>query len=596
MATHGWFYVSLGAKCRLLFGLAVVLIIAAALFVPWYTLEELVHDSNIQWAYRLALLARPMVDPANPDWAQQQRRLDQWWSDHRDELKLPPDSPQLVRLITPDFYPVSRERLKKLAERINLTAQNWVDGRPAALLLEMPEVQLLLGAKTLAPPWMQKLIGDPAMALALRLDQAISPYVLDEFQAKCVRQMQDSDKTMLSTTVEQPGLSTSYRAVLGVRGKETEVGRRPLVGLIDVRVPANMPEAMFWIRIVIILAGLLAGFLAILVFYLITQKLILAPVRELKGLADRVAGGDLSARAAIATGDEYEELSAAFNNMLVRLERSREQLETINRSLDTRVGELAETNVALFESNRLKSEFLANVSHELRTPMTSIIGFADLLHDLTQSPTPPDSTRIARYAYNILTSGRMLLDLINDLLDLAKIEAGKVELHRSTFAPRDVCEALTDFVRPLLDKKKLTMNVSLAESLPMMNSDAGKLRQVLYNLLSNAIKYTPEGGTIELDAAPSNGGRSIRISVSDNGPGIAPEDREVIFEKFRQLDSSVTREHSGSGLGLPISRELCVMLGGNIRLESELGVGSTFIIELPTESPEKVSRYMPVLT
>ncbi|UCD30537.1 MAG: HAMP domain-containing histidine kinase, partial [Planctomycetota bacterium] len=345
-----------------------------------------------------------------------------------------------------------------------------------------------------------------------------------------------------------------------------------------------------WTRISLILAGVLAGFLAILIFYLISQKLILAPVRELKDLVEEIAGGDLSARSAITTGDEFEELSDAFNNMLGELERSRTELETINRSLDTRLGELAETNVALYESNRLKSEFLANVSHELRTPLTTIIGFADLLRDIIHADGEVDKTRIARFAHNILTSGRMLLDIINDLLDLAKIEAGWIELHRAQFSLPVVCEALNDFMKPLMDKKQQTMIMDVQDNTPAMNSDAGKLRQILYNLLSNAHKYTQEGGTIRLQADSFDAGRQVRLVVADNGPGIAPQDREQIFEKFRQLDSSVTREHSGTGLGLAISKELCSLLGGTIRLESELGVGSRFIIELPVECPQAPQR------
>jgi signal transduction histidine kinase len=244
----------------------------------------------------------------------------------------------------------------------------------------------------------------------------------------------------------------------------------------------------------------------------------------------------------------------------------------------------------LFESNRLKSEFLANVSHELRTPLTSIIGFADLLRDSAQGEGVLDKKRIARFAHNILTSGRLLLDIINDLLDLAKIEAGKIELHRSSFSLRDVCEALSDFMKPLVDKNSLTFEIDLQDNLPVMYSDAGKIRQVLFNLLSNAVKYTPPGGVVRLEARSIDNDQAVQLIVADNGPGIAPEDQQRIFEKFQQLDPSVTREHSGTGLGLPISKEICNLLGGTIRLESELNKGSRFIVELPVECPEMSNR------
>ncbi|HON68805.1 MAG TPA: ATP-binding protein, partial [Phycisphaerae bacterium] len=150
--------------------------------------------------------------------------------------------------------------------------------------------------------------------------------------------------------------------------------------------------------------------------------------------------------------------------------------------------------------------------------------------------------------------------------------------------------------RPLFDKKNIEFHMELAEELPMMNSDAGKIRQILYNLLSNASKYTPEGGQVRFRAEPIDGGQQVRLAVTDTGPGIAPEHREQIFEKFRQLDSSVTREHSGTGLGLAITRELSMMLGGQIRLESEVGKGSTFIVELPVACPDAAARRMPALT
>ena len=274
--------------------------------------------------------------------------------------------------------------------------------------------------------------------------------------------------------------------------------------------------------------------------------------------------------------------------MLVHLRNSQDELITINKSLDTRLGELAETNVSLFEANKLKSEFLANVSHELRTPLVSIIGFAELVHDAMETP-PKDRTRLVRYADNILTSGRMLLDIINDLLDLAKIEAGKIELHLSRFAIAEVAEKLIDFVRPLAEKKNLRLAATVAPDLPEMHSDSGKINQILYNLLSNAVKFTPSGGSIGIDGR-GDGDSAIELRVTDTGCGIATDNQSMIFEQFRQLDSSATREHGGSGLGLAITKELTRILGGSIRVESEPDRGSTFIVTLPCEAPKHTER------
>lgn len=590
---------SLAAKCRLLFGMAVALIIGSALFVPWYSLATFVHDRNIQRARHLAVLGRTLLDPMDTNWGQQQTRINQWWDDNAKSLNLPAQKPLLLQLPPPLPGPVSVESLlaplagiARLVERPVAAIGGHV--RPS------PGLALVLGGWRAVPDEWRQWGVSTAAAAGRQVIRTLQPkgLVLDDFRRRCVEAMsKDESLHEMQQPERRAGGASRYRVILAIRGEDTGSGHRPLLGLVEMNLESTRSDAaLMWIRVVIILAGFIAGFLAILVFYLIVQKFILAPVRDLTVLAEDIAGGNLNARAVINTGDEFENLGEAFNEMLGQLERARVELETINRSLDTRLGELAETNVALYESNRLKSEFLAVVSHELRTPLASIIGFADLLRDSSQGEGEVDRGRLHRYAHNILVSGRMLLDLINDLLELAKIEAGKVELHRSRFALQDICEGLADFTRPLADKKQLTLVIELDEALPMMNSDAGKVRQVLYNLLSNAIKYTPEGGTIRMEAAPRDGVKSIRLAVTDTGPGIAPEDQERIFERFRQLDSSVTREHGGSGLGLAISKELVHMLGGSIRVDSELGKGARFTVILPVECPETVLRPLPSLT
>jgi signal transduction histidine kinase len=241
---------------------------------------------------------------------------------------------------------------------------------------------------------------------------------------------------------------------------------------------------------------------------------------------------------------------------------------------------LAQTNVALYESNRLKSEFLANVSHELRTPLNSILGFAELLRDtVAQNP----DAKPVRYLQNILTSGRNLLDLINDLLDLAKIEAGRMDVRSEPLSLGDVFEGLINLLKPLAEAKTLSIVPTVAADVPIIHSDPAKLQQVLYNFLSNAIKFSPVGGRVDISAQTEQKD-AVRIMVSDQGPGIDPEKHEVIFEKFRQIDGSVTREHSGTGLGLSISKELTVLLGGTIGIKSRPGQGAAFWIILPLKT------------
>jgi signal transduction histidine kinase len=256
----------------------------------------------------------------------------------------------------------------------------------------------------------------------------------------------------------------------------------------------------------------------------------------------------------------------------------------VNHDLDKKVDELAQANMALFEMNRLKSDFLATMSHELRTPLNSIIGFSEVL-----ASTDTLTDRQRRFAANIQTSGKMLLGMINDILDLAKIESGKMEVRPEDFSIRDVCESLTSLARPIAERKDIDLVCRLDEAIPLLRQDPGKVRQILYNLLSNAIKFTPEGGRVTLDARIE--GRNVVIAVADTGIGIAEEDREKIFEKFRQAgqpgvaDGVLTREHQGTGLGLSIVRELARLLGGDVTLESRLGQGSTFTVRLPMQLP-----------
>ena len=179
----------------------------------------------------------------------------------------------------------------------------------------------------------------------------------------------------------------------------------------------------------------------------------------------------------------------------------------------------------------------------------------------------------------------MLLGLINDLLDLAKIEAGKLQLHLADINLRDLLTNLIDFVRPLADKKSLQLAVILPDEIPKLHSDPGRMQQILFNLLSNAIKFTPDGGLVELSLVVEEADEII-IRVRDRGVGIAEDKLETVFEKFRQLDGSMTREHGGTGLGLAISRDLARLLGGDLTAASREGEGSTFTVRLPTTAPQ----------
>ena len=314
----------------------------------------------------------------------------------------------------------------------------------------------------------------------------------------------------------------------------------------------------------------------------------LRAVRRLRDVAEKVRSGDLHARSTLRTGDDLQQLGEAFNSMVEALEAAQARLEAINRSLDLKVGELSEANVGLFESNRLKSEFLANVSHELRTPLNSILGFADLLAELARNDANADPKRM-RYIGHIQASGRGLLEMINELLDMAKIEAGRMEVSVGSVSVAEVLEGIAAIMRPLAESRGAAIEVERPDDLPTLETDPGKLQQILYNFVSNAVKFSPEAGKVRLKAeACSRDGRpAVRLSVSDQGPGIPADMQQAVFEKFRQVDASHTKRHGGTGLGLAICRELAQMLGAGVGLQSTVGRGSTFWVEVPVQFAAK---------
>jgi len=350
------------------------------------------------------------------------------------------------------------------------------------------------------------------------------------------------------------------------------------IGAVVIQRLADIGYTVLINRVSIIAAWLIAGAGAIVAFYMITQRVILRPIRQLRALASNVTEGNLDIRSAIKTGDEYEKLANAFNNMLDGLQAAQEKLRQANKQLDAKIVELSERNIELFKANKIKSEFLANISHEFRTPLNAILGFAQVLRD---KPGLLKKEKAQRYAENIITGGNRLLNMINDLLDLAKTEAGKMELHIEKTYVKQLCKALIASFSLLTKKKKIKVKLITEDNIPPLMTDAGKVQQILYNFLSNAVKFTPQRGRIEIRASLLPDENTVRIAVTDTGCGIAEADREKIFEKFRQTDGSITRESTGSGLGLTISRELAAMLAGSIGLESEPDKGSTFWLDIP---------------
>jgi len=367
-----------------------------------------------------------------------------------------------------------------------------------------------------------------------------------------------------------------------------------LLGMVEVEFPAEHTKKKLDENNAILLATAIATtFLAMVAAYAIVRYVIVKPVLHLKDVSDQIARGNLDLRADIRTGDEFEELSHAFNRMLRHLVAVQEELRQVNGSLDAKVDELAQVNMRLFEMNNLKNDFLTTMSHELRTPLNSILGFSDVL-----AGSPNVNEKQKRYLQNIQTAGKDLLTMINDILDLAKIESGKMELHLADFAIEDTLERLAGMLSPLAEKKNIDLSIEADPELQLLHQDPGKLQQIIYNLLSNAIKFTPEGGRVRITATPVEQGL-LELTVDDTGVGIPLEDQETIFEKFRQgntkpgQNNALTREFAGTGLGLSIVKELSKLLGGEVSLQSELGKGSTFTVRVPIHLADQPSNLDP---
>lgn len=415
----------------------------------------------------------------------------------------------------------------------------------------------------------------------------------------------DPERTEHSEAIWEDG-DRVYRFARPVRAEDGSVES---IVVVRHRAP-RAAGRLFVNRLFLLSAGLMAGGLAVLVFYLITTRLILSPVRSLKDTAELIIEGDPDARAEIKTGDEFEQLADAFNGMLAGLEEKREQLRAANQSLDLKVTRLEQANLALHEAAKLKGDFIAAVSHELRTPLNSIIGFAELLQEIAERDQAAGLVRDQdewqkrkRYLDNIVAAGRNLLEMINELLDMAKIEAGKMDLHVELMSVSEACDGLMALIRPQAERKRITLIYETAggrapddgaDATPIIETDPRKFQQIIFNFLSNAVKFTPENGTVTLRSERLIGGDGesrVRVSVIDTGPGIANEDQDRIFEKFTQIESGHTRLHAGTGLGLAIARELTQMIQGEIQLISEPGRGSMFSLIVPMRmDPEHASE------
>ena len=293
--------------------------------------------------------------------------------------------------------------------------------------------------------------------------------------------------------------------------------------------------------------------LALVLGYVISWSLI-EPVQRMDTRLREIAAGDFSRHVAVMNRDELGALAANLNRMNDELGRAYQELKVASQH---------------------KSEFLANMSHELRTPLNAIIGFSEVLSEKMFGEL---NEKQEEYSKDIHASGQHLLSLINDILDLSKIEAGRMELELSDFHLPTALDSALTLVRERAGRRGIALHLSVDERLGQIQADERKVRQVVLNLLSNAIKFTPEGGRIEVRAAPKGG--FAEVSVTDTGVGIAPEDQDAVFEEFRQVGTA-DKKVGGTGLGLTLCRKFVELHGGKIWVKSELGKGSTFTFTIP---------------
>jgi len=355
-------------------------------------------------------------------------------------------------------------------------------------------------------------------------------------------------------------------------------------------------------------AGILCGFVLVSGLFALfvsskLQRLISRPILHLEDTMRMVsANKNYEVRATKSYGDEIGRLIDGFNTMLAEIQQRDAALRGANDELKARTGELEkeihyrkQTQEELLkakhvaeEASRAKSTFLANMSHELRTPLNAIIGYSEMLEEETRETGKSDSVQDLR---KIQSAGKHLLALINDVLDLSKIEAGKMALHLENFEVPVLIDEMITTLQPAAAKNSNKVHVRVAEKVGVMRADVTKVRQILFNLLSNACKFTERGTiSVEVDQERFEGQDCIRFRVSDTGIGITPQQKENLFHEFSQADASISRKYGGTGLGLAITYRFVQLMKGRISVESAPGEGAKFTVHLPThvvvETPE----------
>jgi len=398
------------------------------------------------------------------------------------------------------------------------------------------------------------------------------PFVMEELCLKCHGNSEDAPKYIIDTYGVKGGFGRKLGDILGAKA-------------IGIPVEAAFAGARKDFSN-IMMFGLSSMSVLFLLVFLLFRKTVIGGLRRITGTFTDIANNsnEIGGQIEVKSRDEIGALTEAFNRMsselLVRTKELQSAKDNLEDEVAQRTAQLQQANAALEKASKLKSEFLANMSHELRTPLNSIIGFSEVLRDGLCGELNPEQMECVLDIYD---SGKHLLQMINDVLDLSKIEAGKMELYCEDFSIPVALDGILSIVRDMVNKKNLSLQINAPDDLPDIYADPVKFKQIMYNLLSNAIKFTPEAGSITIDAFLEND--KFLISVTDTGIGISPENQAYLFDEFKQVDSSYARQYEGTGLGLALTKRLVEMHGGNIWVESKIGKGSKFSLTLPARAP-----------
>jgi signal transduction histidine kinase len=384
--------------------------------------------------------------------------------------------------------------------------------------------------------------------------------------------LQKTDMTQLSQVAALADKTAPDKPIAkNPRGEDVLTAHAPIPTLnwtVFVELPLREAFAPLYSSILRIGLLLLAGLVLSVVASVYLARRMVEPIRAIQAGAARIGEGELDQRIEVHSGDELEALAEQFNKMAIDLKESYSGLE---RKVDERTRDLE-------IANKHKSEFLANMSHELRTPLNAVIGFSEVLQEKIFGEL---NEKQADYINDIHSSGKHLLSLINDILDLSKIEAGRMDLDLAQFdVPAALGNSLT-LVKERAQRHGLQLSLEVDANVSTIQADERKFKQIMLNLLSNAVKFTTEGGSISVNATLE--GSMLQVAVKDTGVGIAPEDQTAVFEEFRQVGRDYTRKAEGTGLGLALTKRFAELHGGTIRLESAVGVGSIFTISIPVQ-------------